>query len=171
MLSKKMTLVLRILPLYVKMPSEKHFVPLESDPEIFTELMHGLGVSRSLSFTDVWSLEDDTLAVIPRPVLALILVLPPCPAYKDQMTEGQTPRKASDGDVVWFAQTINNACGLYAILHAVCNMPEFISQCNSPGVYMSVHLVEGIFIRCISQRPNPLLITLPSSKPPTAPHI
>lgn len=24
-------------------------------------------------------------------------------------------------NVVWYKQTINNACGLYAILHAVCN--------------------------------------------------
>lgn len=36
----------------------KNFIPLESDPTIFRELMHDLGVSTSLKFVDVWSLED-----------------------------------------------------------------------------------------------------------------
>ncbi len=64
------------------MPYEKHYIPLESDPEIFTELMHNLGVSR-LSFINVWSLEDNTLVFIPRSILAFILVLPTCPAYEE----------------------------------------------------------------------------------------
>ena len=83
------------------MPYEKHYIPLESDPEIFTELMHDLDVSRSISFIDVWSLEDDTLASIPRPVLALILVLPSCPAYEAQTIKRQTTRNANDGNVIW----------------------------------------------------------------------
>ena len=33
---------------------------------------------------------------------------------------GETPAVGSE-DVVWFKQTINNACGLYGLLHAVRN--------------------------------------------------
>ena len=105
---------------------EKHFVPLESDPDIFTELMHDLGVSRSLHFIDVWSLESDLLALIPRPVLALILVLPSCPAYEERRKQEQSSGTADGTNIVWLKQTINNACGLYAILHAVCNNPGSI---------------------------------------------
>jgi hypothetical protein len=33
----------------------KDFIPRESDPEIFTEFMHQLGVKDNLQFTDVYS--------------------------------------------------------------------------------------------------------------------
>ncbi|KAH3920638.1 hypothetical protein HBI56_219460 [Parastagonospora nodorum] len=105
----------------------KHFIPLESNPELFTELIHKLGLSKSLEFQDVLSLDDpDLLAFLPRPAYALILVFPTTELYEKrvrdedsilQMIDGDLP----DGDVLFFKQTINNACGLYAILHAVCN--------------------------------------------------
>lgn len=105
----------------------KHFIPLESDPDVFTELLHSLGGSDSLRFVDVWSLEDtDQLAITPQPVLAFVLVLPTTEDYEQRKAEQEAGRKihASNGDdenVIWFKQTIHNACGLYAILHAICN--------------------------------------------------
>jgi ubiquitin carboxyl-terminal hydrolase L3 len=105
----------------------KHFIPLESSPEIFTELAHNLGLSVLLEFQDVLSLDDaDPLALLPRPVYGLILVFPTTEAYEqrveqeDAKVESFQESKQND-DVVFFKQTINNACGLYAILHAVCN--------------------------------------------------
>jgi len=43
---------------------------------------------------------------------------------------------SNEGDVVWFEQTINNACSLYSILHALCNgeARQFIS--NSPRGFL-----------------------------------
>lgn len=103
------------------MEYQKHFIPLESDPIIFTDLMHGLGVSEAFEFIDVWSIEADQLSDIrsttQRPIEALILILPECPAYAEQGSKA-TP---AGGDIIWLGQTINNACGLYAILHCVCN--------------------------------------------------
>lgn len=107
---------------------QKHFIPLESDPAVFTKLMHNLGGSTSLQFVDVWSINDTMqLALIPRPVLALILVLPTSKAYEQRKLTEEAARETYNGggdgeDVIWFKQTINNACGLYAILHAVCNV-------------------------------------------------
>ena|ERR1700748_735188 len=102
----------------------KHFIPLESDPDVFTDLIRDLGVV-ALSFQDVLSLEDsDTL---PRPALALILIFPTSEAYEAQKAREEDSSKEytgstdNDDDVIWFKQTINNACGLYAILHALCN--------------------------------------------------
>jgi ubiquitin carboxyl-terminal hydrolase L3 len=105
----------------------KHFIPLESNPQVFTGLIHRLGVSRSLSFHDVLSLDDsELLSLVPRPVYALILVFPTSETYKQEKTEAENSRSTYTGygpaeDVMFFKQTINNACGLYAILHAVSN--------------------------------------------------
>ena len=74
-------------------PYAKHFIPLESDPPVLNDLMYGLGVSDCLAFTDVWSIDDPVTGEI----------------------KGE--------EMIWIRQTIDNACGLYAILHATCN-PE-----------------------------------------------
>ena len=102
----------------------KHFIPLESNPHVFTELIHKLGVSPNLRFQDVLSLEDPDL--LPHPALALILIFPTSETYETQKSKEEATYEEYTGstdeeNVIWFKQTINNACGLYAILHAVCN--------------------------------------------------
>ncbi|KAI3323204.1 cysteine proteinase [Xylariaceae sp. AK1471] len=90
----------------------KHWTPLESNPTLFTELVHQLGVSPTIGFRDVLSLSDaDLLALIPRPILALVMVFPMTAVYEIRKT------------VMFYKQTTNNACGLYSILHATCNGP------------------------------------------------
>lgn len=110
------------------MTYRKHYIPLESNPELFTQLAHRLGLSPSLAFHDVLSIDDpDLLAFIPRPALALILVFPTSDVYEAQKAKEEGSRGEYDGGgedgehVLWFRQTINNACGLYSILHAVSN--------------------------------------------------
>lgn len=107
----------------------KTFFPLESNPDVFTEVIHGLGVSPSLVFTDVLSVDDpDVLAFTPRPALALVMVCPGSPAYKAKKREldAQRPEYVGKGEeepAIWWKQTIHNACGLYGILHAISNGP------------------------------------------------
>lgn len=109
------------------MLERKHWTPLESNPDVFTRLIHQLGVSSNLAFHDVFSLDPEMLALVPCPVLALVLVFPASSevyekenAAKDAGMEGYKG-KGEEEDVVWFKQTIHNACGFYGILHAVCN--------------------------------------------------
>ena len=104
----------------------KHFIPLEYNPDLFTQLIHRLGVTSNLVFQDVLSLDCDMLAFIQRPVLALILVFPTSEAYEKEKAIEESTREVYKGrgeteDVTWFKQTINNACGFYGILHAICN--------------------------------------------------
>ena len=105
----------------------KHFIPLESNPIVFTELAHKLGLSTSLVFEDVLSLDDpELLGFLPRPAFALILVFPTTDDYEKRVQDEDAKveefrTSGGAGDLVFFKQTINNACGLYAILHAVCN--------------------------------------------------
>jgi ubiquitin carboxyl-terminal hydrolase L3 len=111
----------------------KHFIPLESNAEVFTNLIHKLGVSLALHFQDIYSLDDEFL---PRPAIALILIFPTSAAYEAEKSKVEATYEKYSGfgpgeDVTWFKQTINNACGLYAILHAVCNG----DATNSIGIY------------------------------------
>lgn len=105
----------------------KHYIPLEANPILFTQLIHQLGVSPSLEFQDVLSIEDpDLLAFVPRPVLALILIFPTSDVYEEQKAVQEAREEEYKGygeeeAVVWYKQTINNACGLYGILHAISN--------------------------------------------------
>jgi ubiquitin carboxyl-terminal hydrolase L3 len=106
----------------------KAFLPLESNPSVFTELIRLLGVSPRLSFEDVFSLDDP--AFLPHPALALVLVFPADDILEADLasTRAHYAGSGADEPVVWFKQTIHNACGLYAVLHAVCNGParEFV---------------------------------------------
>ena len=105
------------------------FIPLEANPELMTKLVHKLGVSESLALHDVYSLTDPgLLAFIPRPALALLLVFPVSATYEShRMAEDNTVEEyqgaGEQEPVIWWRQTIRNACGMMGLLHAVSNGP------------------------------------------------
>ncbi|KAJ9192171.1 hypothetical protein DTO164E3_8507 [Paecilomyces variotii] len=107
--------------------TNKAFVPLENNPEVMSHLVHQLGLSRSFGFTDVYSIDEpDLLAFVPRPAHALLLVFPVSPTYEASRVaeDSQLPEYTGSGPsepVMWFKQTIRNACGLIGLLHAVSN--------------------------------------------------
>lgn len=92
-----------------------------------THLVRQLGLSPNLAFHDVYSLtEPSLLSFLPRPALALLLVFPVTPTYEKFRQQEDSSRGEYGGfgegeEVVWFKQTIRNACGLIGLLHAVCN--------------------------------------------------
>ncbi|KAL2142764.1 hypothetical protein VTI28DRAFT_781 [Corynascus sepedonium] len=115
------------------------FIPLEANPELMTSLLHTLGLSRSLAIHDVYSLtEPSLLAFIPRPAHALLLVFPVSAAYESHRLaeDALQPEYAGKGPqepVVWFPQTIRNACGLIGLLHAAANANAGDSSSSTPG--------------------------------------
>ncbi|KAI9718455.1 MAG: hypothetical protein M1812_004176 [Candelaria pacifica] len=125
-------------------PSQKIFIPLgpshlsppptrtptnppslpENNPEVFTNLVHTLGVSPNLHFIDIYSLsEPSLLAAIPRPVYGLIFICPGSSFHRarDAENDAMAVYEGKGDKPMWFKQTIGNACGLIALLHAVCN--------------------------------------------------
>ncbi|KAF6833454.1 ubiquitin carboxyl-terminal hydrolase, family 1 [Colletotrichum plurivorum] len=112
------------------------FIPLEANPELMTSLLHKLGLSPALSVHDVFSLTDpDMLSFVPRPALAVLLVFPVSAAYESHRLAEDSlldeyAGKGPEEPVVWFRQTIRNACGLMGLLHAVANGParEYIQK-------------------------------------------
>lgn len=99
----------------------------ENNPEVMTRLAHELGLSSALQFHEVFSLTDaDLLAFLPRPAYALLLVFPITETYERFRREEDASRQdysasGSGEPIVWFKQTIRNACGLIGLLHAVTN--------------------------------------------------
>ncbi len=103
-----------------------------------TDLLHKLGLSRQLAFHDVFSIDDpDLLAFVPRPAHALLLVFPVSDTYEKFRVEEDAGKEEYSGsgpdeEVVWYKQTIGNACGLIGVLHSVSNgaSRSYIGSCS-----------------------------------------
>jgi ubiquitin carboxyl-terminal hydrolase L3 len=92
-----------------------------------TQLVHQLGLPTSLGYTDVFSIDEpDLLAFVPRPSHALLLVFPVSQTYEASRVAEDRSLSEYTGSgpgepVMWFKQTIRNACGLIGLLHSVAN--------------------------------------------------
>lgn len=89
--------------------------PLENNPAVMNSLAHHLGLSTKLSFCDVLSFDDpDLLAMIPRPVHALLFLFYITPNSQAQFAEENdaTVQYAGSGPnepVLWYASTLLQA--------------------------------------------------------------
>lgn len=105
-------------------------IPLESNPEIFNALSAKLGLSPVLQFHDVYSITDaDMLAFLPQPIYAVIMLFPITQGYESHrhqqdVGKSEVYHNESFDKIKWFKQTIGNACGLYALLHILSNLPS-----------------------------------------------
>lgn len=111
------------------MGDSKRVIPLESNPEIFTEMAFKLGLSPVLQFHDVLSLsEPDLLAFLPQPVYGIIMLFPLTKEYEEYRRKYDSTKPEYHNDlkdkVSWFKQTIGNGCGLYGLLHILANLPR-----------------------------------------------
>lgn len=102
---------------------------VENNPYVMNRLAIQLGLSPELQFYDVYSLDEpELLAYIPRPVLALLVIIPLTPAW-DRDREAEDAGKSDyagfgpEEPVIWFKQTIGNACGSIGLLHSTINGP------------------------------------------------
>mmetsp|Transcript_187 Transcript_187/g.166 ORF Transcript_187/g.166 Transcript_187/m.166 type:complete len:260 (-) Transcript_187:39-818(-) len=93
--------------------------PLESDPQIFNDYMSSMGLSSTkYSFSELFGFDDDLLAFVPQPVMAIIL--------NAEYTQSRTERPQGSppsSDMYYMKQTteLDNACGIVACLHAIYN--------------------------------------------------
>ncbi|KAK5999470.1 hypothetical protein QM012_005471 [Aureobasidium pullulans] len=101
----------------------------ENNPDVMNRLAAKLGLSSSLQFYDVYSLDEpELLTHIPRPALALLVIIPLTVAWdRDRKAEdenkGEYTGHGADEPVIWFKQTIGHACGSIGLLHSLINGP------------------------------------------------
>ncbi|KAJ7701934.1 hypothetical protein B0H17DRAFT_976377 [Mycena rosella] len=138
-------------------PDQFSGIPLESDPEIFTDLVHALGV-HSLEFRDVLSINTEDLAPggdlpLPLPVHAFVLVYTTTREYEAGLrAERQKARDQGHGyagrgagePVIWFEQNIRHACGLFAMLHAVSNLSTTGNEFIEPDSLLAALLDAAV---------------------------
>ncbi|KAJ7245133.1 hypothetical protein B0H12DRAFT_1127928 [Mycena haematopus] len=120
------------------------WIPLESNPEVLNSWATKAGLVPLAEFGDVYGLDDALLAMVPKPVKAVVLLFPISP-------ESEARRKTEDEEIqskgqpeldptiVWIKQTISNACGTMGLIHAIANsdvtvepespLAKFIEQC------------------------------------------
>lgn len=126
----KKSQVKNITSLISSLPMTRSVIPLESNPEIFNALSYKLGLSPVLQFHDVYSITDaDMLAFLPQPIYAVIMLFPITEGYENHRHRQDAGKPDVYGnesfqDIKWFKQTIGNACGLYALLHILSNLPS-----------------------------------------------
>lgn len=107
------------------MPSR--WVPLESNPEVLTKWASQVGLSTGVvEFSDVYGLDEDVLSFVPQPVKAVLLVFPLSDEVDKQRREQDKQVQESgqpdiDPTLFFVKQTISNACGTIALLHAIYN--------------------------------------------------
>ncbi|XP_010240577.1 ubiquitin carboxyl-terminal hydrolase 3 isoform X2 [Brachypodium distachyon] len=95
--------------------------PLESSPEVFNQFMWSLGVPQGeAEFHDVYGLDPEALAMVPQPALAVLFCFPDPPEDPSNPQE-QVLAKEEKID------SLGNACGTIALLHAVGNACSEIS--------------------------------------------
>lgn len=98
------------------MSESPRWLPLESNPDVMTKFLVNMGLSEDWAVVDVFSFDPEMLAFLPQPVAALILLYP----CKDaDQTEAGDPSLGQK--LYYMKQTIHNACGTIALLHAVGN--------------------------------------------------
>lgn len=110
------------------MPPKKMFTILENNPAVMNHLAANLGFdTKSLSFHDIYSLTDpDLLSFIPRPAVALLVIIPNTASWRaifeaEDRDKPEYPGKGDDDPVIWFKQTIGNACGSIGLVHCLLN--------------------------------------------------
>ncbi|KAI3619713.1 carboxyl-terminal proteinase [Moniliophthora roreri] len=96
------------------------WIPLECNPEWANKA--GL-VSSDFQFTDIYGFDEELLAMVPRPVQAILLLFPISDALEEKRREDDDKIKDQKlpENTLWIKQTIPNACGTIGLLHALAN--------------------------------------------------
>lgn len=78
------------------------------------------------AFVDIYGLDDDLLSMVPQPVEAVLLLFPVTKEYEAKRVEEESQQEpftgpGKQGEIMWFKQTIGNACGTIGLLHSIAN--------------------------------------------------
>ncbi|SCU93053.1 LADA_0G01090g1_1 [Lachancea dasiensis] len=119
-------------------------VPLESNPEVFTQFAHQLGLSTRYAFHDIYSLtEPDLMAFLPRPMAAIVLLFPLNDLFESLKSSDNGNNAADTLNPIWLKQTVRNACGLYALLHSIANNQDLLQIDSKLEQFLKLNHRDG----------------------------
>ncbi|KAL4428290.1 hypothetical protein ABPG75_002379 [Micractinium tetrahymenae] len=131
--------------------AEKKWIPLESNPDVLNEYAGKLGVdleASGLRFCDMWSLDEELLAMVPRPVAAVLLLFPitdETEAACKQEQQGIEARGQEVSPAVYYMkQTIGNACGTIGLLHSLANNAQALKIAEGSFLQQFLAATEGL---------------------------
>ena len=97
--------------------------PLESNPDVFNQLGQQLGLpTQAVQFCEVFGLDPDLLAFVPAPSYAVLVCFPLTAEYRKAAGEAEIAAAASGP--YFMHQSVPNACGTVALVHAFANLPH-----------------------------------------------
>jgi ubiquitin carboxyl-terminal hydrolase L3 len=108
------------------------WLPLESNPEVFSSFAKKVGLPETHEWQDILGLDPDLLAMVPQPVAAIILLFPCTPGiYRARREEdrslqahvaaGSLTEAASKPFFLEQVASFGNACGTIAAVHSLTN--------------------------------------------------
>jgi len=117
---------------------EERWAALESNPEVLTKFCHLMGVEEEWEVVDVWGLDPDLLALVPQPVVSLVLLFPTKTADGSKARQFTMVEKHEVGDQVYFLKQLeghlDNACGTIAMVHSLMNNRAMLGLEGKQGV-------------------------------------
>jgi len=117
--------------------------PLESNPEIFEDYLHQLGLPRTWGFSELYGFDEDLLSFVPQPVLAVIVNFERLREDEPITTEVVDPSSSVVSYYMKQTPVLDNACGIIACLHAIFNNMERISLLEGKVLSNYFYTVEA----------------------------
>ncbi|KAI5476816.1 ubiquitin carboxyl-terminal hydrolase L3 [Pseudohyphozyma bogoriensis] len=130
--------------------SKPRWLPLESNPQAYNAWCASLGLDTSkYSFQEVYGLDPELLAWVKQPVKAVVMLFPVTPSYEKMRDEEDKKIVEKGGEegvdgVLYFKQT-RNACGAYALIHSLANIPD---------IPLSEGPLKSLFTSCLNKTPR-----------------
>ena len=99
---------------------EFNWPPLESNPEIFTNYMHKIGLPADWAIGEVFGFDEELLAFLPQPVIGVIVNIERLKKEEDTAL-GSPDNLQHVNFYMKQTGTLDNACGIIACIHAALN--------------------------------------------------
>jgi len=107
------------------------WLPLESNPDVINKYVQNIGISGDkFEFVDIYGLDSELLAMVPKPVIAVMLLFPVTKLYQDyrdkQVARCKDTNQVVSPNLYFTRQAVSNACGTVAMIHALANNKEIL---------------------------------------------
>lgn len=127
--------------------------PLESNPEVFTNYMHSIGLAKTVAIGEVFGFDEDLLSFLPQPIHATIVCYERL-KRKEDVEIGSVENNALCDYYMKQSGTLDNACGIIACIHAALNTGVDIAEDSILGRFRAANKSASPEERCVSLEGN-----------------